>query len=251
MKKPGHTGISLVACLLSGYIFVDPIHGQRKLNFDEIVTKFITKGEADSLYVGNNYSHQELEINEELKNGVLSSVEQKLYQVEKRNGALVSKLIADNNAPVTDSEFKQKKEIVTIGAKLLERFEFHFERNETLAGERCWVFSFRPKKNLPERTREDRALNQLAGEIWIARETLNFKKLTAKLLSDVKYEEIGSGGRLHQINCLVTAKTIDGRFAVDYAQIEYVASARFFFITVFRKHVIKKIYYKNYERRTK
>ena len=28
MKKPGHTGTRLVACLLSGYVFIGPIYGQ-------------------------------------------------------------------------------------------------------------------------------------------------------------------------------------------------------------------------------
>ncbi len=251
MKKPGHTGTRLVACLLSGYVFIGPIYGQNKPNFSEIVSKLIQKIEADSQYVGNNYSHQELEIDEEIKNGVVSDIQQKLYQVEKRGGSLFKKLLVKNDIPVTNSEFQKKNEIVSVGAKLLGRFEFLFERAEVMGSEKCWVFSFKPKNNLPERTREDRALNQLTGQVWIVQETLSFKKLVAHLLSEIKYEvtEIGSGGKLHRADCLIIAKAIDGRFAVDYVQIEYVASGRVLFIPLVNKHIVTKIQYKNYERR--
>ncbi len=251
MKKLAYASMRLIACLLPGYISVDPTYGQKKPDFDEIVLKFIEKIEADSQYVGDNYIHQELEVDEELKNGVVFKVEQKLYQVEKRSGDLFKKLMARNDIRVTNSEFHQKKEIVSVGAKLLGRFEFHFERAETIYGEKCWVFSFKPKNDLPERTRADKMLNRLTGEAWIARETLNFKKLTAHLLSAVEYEEIGSGIKLQRASCLIAAKAIDGHFIIDYAQIEYAASGRLLFIPVVSKHVVKKIYYKSYERRVK
>jgi len=253
MKKPRQAHIRLTVCLLSGCILTDPTYGQKKPNFDEIVTKFIQKVEDDSQYMGNNYSHQEFEIDEEIKNGIVSDVQRKLFQVEKRGNDLYKKLLARNEIPVTDTEFQKKKEIVSVGAKLLGRFEFHYERTEIIGGEKCWVFSFKPRGNLPEKTREDRALNQLAGEAWIVQETLSFRKLVARLLSEVKYEvaEIGSGGKIHRADCTVGTKTIDGRFAIDYVQVEYVASGRLIFIPIVNKHMIKKVYYRNYERRIK
>lgn len=250
MKKPAYTSMRLVVCLLSGSIFVTPAYSQKRPDFYEIVPKLIEKIESDSFYVGENYTHQELEITEELKNGVVTSVEHKLYQVEKRGHDLFKKLLARNDIP-ENSEFQKKKEIVSVGTKLLGRFDFSFERSETVDGEKCWVFSFRPKANLPTITREDRVLNQLTGETWIAQESLNFKKLASHLLTEVKYEVsmLGSGGRVNQVLCTVIATTIDGRFAVKYVQVEYVASGRLFFATFINKHVVKKINYQNYERR--
>ncbi len=241
------------ACLLLGLVVVGPAHAQKKSDPNKLIDRFIEKAGADSLYIGNNYAHQELELTENIKNGIVSEIKRELYQVEKRNGDLYKKLIEKNDITVTDSEFQKKDEIVSVGPKLLTRFQFKPERVEILEEEECWVFSFKPKSNLPEDSSKDKVLNKFTGEIWIAKETLNLKKLVTRLSSEVTYSIPGLGsGKLQKGDCVVTAGSIDGHFAINYVEAEYIFSTKlFYFVPFIGGHTIKKIYYQNYERRSR
>lgn len=232
-------------------VFANQTYGQKPPDFNEIVAKFIEKGEADSLYIGDSYSHYEQVKTQTLKSGVVSEIKKEFFRVEKRNGGLYKKLIEKNGLAVTDSGFKKKDEIVDIGIKLLERYEFAFLRDEILDGVRCWVFSFRPKDNLPDPNIKDAALNRMAGEVWVGKHNLIFKKITGHLLSEANISKFIGSAHLYKLDFVITAKSIDGRFAVDHILAEYIYTAKLFgFITVINnRHEITEIFYENYERR--
>lgn len=73
--------ISVFWCFMSGLMITSQIQADK---YEETVSKFIKKAEEDSKYVGDNYRHQELEITENLKDGVVIKKEQKTYLVKKR-----------------------------------------------------------------------------------------------------------------------------------------------------------------------
>src|SRR3989344_3103714 len=173
MVKVRYLSMLLSACFLSGLIIISPAHAQKKPNFDEVMSGFIKKIEADSLYVGNNYTHQERAITKTLKNGVISEIEEEHFLVEKKRGQLYKKLVKKDGLAIADSGFKKKDELISIGLELLKRYKFAFARNEILSGTRCWVFSFRPKENLKELNAKDAALNLIAGEMWISQTDLS------------------------------------------------------------------------------
>ena len=240
--------VFMVARLLLIYLNVSYIYGQNKSDFQEVILKFIEKAEDDAEYINNNYIHRELEINEDFKNGIILNREQRLYQIERRGDIFFKKLLNKDGLEMDSADFQPKKEIVSMNG-LLKRFDFTFERSEVLDKEKCFVFLFRPKNKPIEKTKEDRVLNKLTGEVWVVVDSLRFKQLRARLFTKVKFEAIGSGATLHLLDCLVTAKNIDGRIAVEYVQVEYVGSGRLMFVNVINKHGTKKIYYKDYERR--
>lgn len=233
--------------------FASQSYGQKLPDFNEIVAKFIKKGEADSLYIGNNYTHRERAITKTLKNGIVAEIEEEHYFVEKNKGELYRKLIEKDGLPVTDSEFKKKDELISIGIELLGRYEFTFVRNEMLDGVKCWVFSFVPRKNLPDIKARDVALNRIVGEIWIGQNDLSFKKIAGHLLSEASISRIIGSAQLHKLDFIAVAKLIENRFAVDYIWAEYIYTVKLFgFVTVINnRHEITEIFYENYERRTK
>lgn len=252
-------GISIAIYFLC-FTITRPAYAQKEPDFNEIVAKFIEKSEADSLYIGDNYIHRERLITKTLKNGVISEIKEERFWVEKKNGELYKKLTEKDGLTVTNSRFKKKDEIISIGVELLERYDFVFARNENLEGTRCWVFNFRPKasptygrprEKLSELNDKDGAFNRMAGEIWISQNGLSFKKIAGHLLSEASISKIIGSARLFKLNFVATAKLIEGRFAVDYIWAEYIYTAKLFgFVTVIsNRHEIREIFYEDYESR--
>lgn len=149
-------------------------------------------------------------------------------------------------------DFQTKKEFISVGIKLLSRYNFNFNRIESSSkplGERALVFSFRPKANLPEGIMEEKALNHLAGEVYIDQKTMTFKGLTAHLISNVKYARSGFlGGKLNKLDCIIKTEVIDGHSAINFIRAEYQYSIRMFGWSR-NVYSIKTIFYQNYERR--
>lgn len=253
MIKAGYLNMLIGTCFLSGFIIINPAHAQKKPNFDEVMADFIEKIEANSLYIGDNYTHQERTTTRTLKNGVVTEIKEEHYLVEKMRGELYKKLVEKDGLAVTNPGFKKKDEIISIGIELLERYKFAFARNETLAGARCWVFSFRPKKNLPELSTKDAALNLIAGEIWVSQNDLSFKKISGRLLSEANISKFIGSAKLYKLDFVATAGLIDGRFAIDYIWVEYIYEVKLFgFVTIINnRHEVKEIFYEDYKRRTK
>lgn len=245
MKKP----IIFLICL----VFTGLAYSQKPPDFNEIVAKFIKKGEADSLYIGDNYTHRERAITKILKNWVVSEIKEEQYFVEKIRGELYKKLIEKDGLAATSSKFKKKDELIDVGIELLGRYKFAFARYEMLAETRCLVFAFAPKKNLSEPNAKDAALNKIAGEIWISQNDLSFKKITGHLLYEANISKIIGSAKLYKLDFVATTKLIEGHFAVDYIWAEYIYEVKLFgFVTVIsNRHEIKEIFYENYERRTK
>ncbi len=249
MRKAGF--LSIGWCLISGIAITSPIQAE-KPEFNEIVTGFIAKAEKDSRYIGDNYRHRESEVTEDIKGGIVAKKEQETYLVEKREGRLFKKLILRNNVEIANADFQAKKELLSVGIRLLARYDFAFQRVEAgdkPGGERSLVFSFRPKANLPEGGMEERAWNYLAGEVCMGQETLIFKGLTAHITSEVNYALPGFlGGKLKAINCVIRTESIEGHFAIDFVRIEYQYSARMLGWPK-NGHFIRTVFYQNYERR--
>jgi hypothetical protein len=217
----------------------------------DIFSQFIKKGEADSFYTGENFSHEEQETTEDIKDGIVKGKDNKQYLVMRQNNVLQRKLISKDGELVNDSKFEPKKELISLNTKFFQRYIFYVDREEFLEGIMCWVLSFKPRANFPEEKREDRVINNLGGEVWLEKDTLTFKQLKANLTKEVKYALPGiAGGKVKKVNCVISGMTIDGHFAVRYVWVEYEYSASMLFWPI-SGHSIKKINYQKYERRTK
>lgn len=241
------TFLSFISGLM---LLTSPAHGQKSPDVNEILSKFVEKIEADSRYINDNYTHEELRVTNYLKNGVVSQVEEERYFVEKRGAVLFQKLISKNQAKVSNYGFKPKEEIMPVNTSLFDRYNFQLLRNETLDGEQCWVLSLRPKPNFPEKEKIDRVLNNITGEIWVEQKTFSFKRLVGRLLREVEYYSIslGFGVKVKRIEAIIESGKVEGRSIVGKARVEleYAARAAFWSIS---KHEVVNIYYQNYERR--
>lgn len=252
MKITTPISIRLAVCLLSGLVSANPAHGQNRPDFEEILAKFITKAETDSTYIGENYIHLERETTRTLEHGVVSRVEEKLFQVEQGGRELYKKLIEKDGLPVRGHNFQKKDELISIGINLFGRYDFTYSRNEIFEGLNCWVFSFKPKDNLIITDEKDNALNSMVGEIWIEKNGLAFKKIEARLLQEADLSIIRGFGniRLHRLQCTAIAQTIEDRFAFRYARADYVYTAKLFWVikAIDARHEIKEVSYENYKR---
>jgi hypothetical protein len=216
---------------------------------DEIVAKFLEKAGKDFSYIGDNYIHEELEISDNLKNGVVVEREEKLYIVRKDGPSFYRKLVSRNGIPVSDRRFELKKEIVPISYGFFGRYFFAFGRNEVFEGKKCWVLSFEPRGNFPEEKREDRVLNNLAGEMWITQASFDLAKITFHLTREISFAWPSIvGGKIRGLEGSVTAGLLGGHLVIDSVRVEYRFSARTFFWPE-NGHVVKTIHYRNYERR--
>lgn len=229
----------------------DSVYGGENSNIDRIVSKFIQKLETDSAYVGINYTHEEWEITSDIKDGVVTRKEEKTYFIVKGGEGLYRKLLSKNRIPVKKPKFEKKEEIVPFNSSFFQRYVYTFNRIGILSGQECWILSFKPKAGLLEDKKKDRVLNNLCGEVWISKDTLDFKKMVARLPNEITFAWPGfTGGDIKKLECSVLGVIIDGHSAVGYVSVEYAYTGRAFFFPVIG-HSIKEIEYKDYERRTK
>lgn len=250
MKKPWHTGMRLVACLLSGYIFVGPIYGQKAPDINKILPLFIERAEKDSEHVLDNYTHEELETTHNVKNGVVTEIETTKYLAERRGPLIYKKLLSINDIEMPDSKFKLKKETISINARLFQRYIFELKGSGVINGEKCWILFFKPKVNFPEEEKRDRVLNNLSGEAWVTQDSLTFKKLVTHLAREVDFysPNLGFGLKAKKIEGIVESSLLDGHSAITKIKVEFQYSARAFGWPI-NKHGIITILYQNYERR--
>lgn len=238
----------MAVCILVGLGGRSPTFGQT-LTPDEIVARFLEKDIRDSLYVADNFTHEEIEITDNIKNGIVAEREKKLYAVRRDGGRLYKKLISRNEVPINNSRFELKKETIFINPGFFNRYLFTLGRSEVFEGGKCWVLLFEPKKNLREERREDRICNNLAGEMWIAQASFDLKKLTFYLAGKVNYAWPSiAGGKITKLDGTVITGLISGRLIINQVRVEYEYSARALFWPK-SGHVIKTIRYQNYERR--
>jgi len=222
---------------------------EQNLDPEKTVARFVEKIQTDSRFAGDNYIHEELEINDTLKNGVVAEREKKLFAVRVEKGTTYSKLMSRDGTPMLNPKFEPKKEPFSVNAQLFQRYIFTFVRNENFERKRCWVLSFKPRGNLPEEKPEDRVLNNLAGEIWIVQDTFSLAKLVFSLTKGVNFAWPSIiGGRITMVDGVVIGGAADGHFVISSVRVEYEYSARLIFWPK-NKRAIKTIYYQNYERR--
>ena len=243
--------VGIFCRLVSGLFLSGSIYGQKGFNLDKILPQLMEKGESDSSYIIDNYSHEELEFTSHLKNGVVTETEEKKYFVEKRGGILARKLMSRDGGEATGSgSFEPKKEALTINAKLFQRYIFEFQKNEIVAGKKYWVLSFRPRNNYPEIEKKDRVLNNLSGKVWIDQHTMSFKKLEARLSKSIDFYAPGIlGGRVTKLEATTEADLIDGCAAVSQVNVELKYSETKIPFWSKNKHLIIHISYQNYQRR--
>lgn len=240
--------LCLAICILISSGGRSPTFGQA-LTADEIAARFLEKNIKDSLYVADNFIHEEIEITDNIKNGIVAEREKKLYAVKRDKGNLYKKLVSRNEIPVNNSGFELKKEIVFINQGFFNRYLFTLRRNEIFDGKKCWVLFFEPRKNLQEKKREDRIYNNLVGEMWVTQASFDLAKLSFHLAREVDYAWPSiAGGRVVKLAGTVITGLIEGRLGIGHVRIEYEYSARALFWPK-NGHVIKTIRYQNYERR--
>lgn len=250
MKKAKR--VSTAICLLAGLLTGGPIFAQAEPpELGAIVKKFIEKAEADASHISDNYTHEELEIVQRLKNGIIDKREEKVFLVEKRGGVIYKKLLSKNNLLARNQAPKPKKESISINSRLFERYIFGFQREDVIEGQKYLVLSFRPKPNFPEEDMQDRVLNNLTGEIWISDSDYTFKKLAARISDEVNYmaPEV-FGGRVEKMETSVETGVIEKHFAISKIRVELKYAARFLGWPVNGDSIVT-VYYQNYQRRIK
>ncbi|MEX2052928.1 MAG: hypothetical protein WD898_01735, partial [Candidatus Paceibacterota bacterium] len=242
-----------ICCILG--LTISPIFGQEAESFnpDEVIQRFLEKAEADSKYIGDNYTHYEREHTTDFKDGVAHKKREEHYFVEKKLGqekpGLYKTLMLLNGSPPKKQRVEFKEESFSISKKFLSRYDFAFIGEETVGVASCWLFEFKGKPGYPEEKKQDRVLNNLEGRVWIEIETHSFKKLVFNLADDVDFASPGfMGAKVNKVDGVVEATTIEGQFAVSFAEVEYRYSARAFFFPI-DGHSKKTIYYEKYERR--
>jgi hypothetical protein len=238
----------VAVCILIGLGGHSPTLGQ-VLAPDKIVGRFLEKAGKDSQYIEDNYTHEEWEITENIKSGVVAEREKRLYFVKKEGGNLFRRLLSRNGILVGNSRFELKKEIISISPEFFRKYFFTFGRNEVFDGRKCWVLLFEPRENLPAEKRIDKVLNNLAGEMWVAQTTFDLAKITFRLTREISLGWPGFvGGKVKKLEGSIIAGLLGGYMVVGFARVEYEYSARAFFWPE-SGHAIKTIHYKNYERR--
>jgi len=238
----------LILGLLSGGL----LWGADKPNFDELIPKFIAKVEADSKYIGENFTHQEIEKIKNFKNETFESEKNTTYQVEKRGDALYKKPVQRDGVIISNSDFEKKTELLSVGVALLGRYDFVFERVDGIDKNNFFVFSFKPKKgSLTFTGKKEDAYGRMAGEIWISKDDLTFKKLTAHLVMSVTFSNMWGKAKFERLTCTMTATNFEGHFAVESFSADYVYTVKAFsFIPILsNRHEVREVQYQNYERR--
>ncbi len=219
------------------------------LTADEIAAKFLDKNIRDSLYVADNFIHEEIEVTDNIKNGVVAEREKRSYIVRRDRGNLYKKLVSRNDISVNNSGFEPRKETVFIGPGFFNRYSFTLGRSEVFEGKECWVLLFEPRKNLWEERKEDRIFNNLTGEMWVIKTSFDLAKLSFLLAREVNYAWPSiAGGKILKLNGAVVTGLLDGRLIISRVRVEYEYSVRALFWPK-NGHVIKAIRYQNYKRR--
>lgn len=253
MRKPNCYWIiaTILSCLFSYRAFCQNKPVKKLPDINDIFPEFLNKFTADSFYIGENYTHEEQEINDDIKDGIVKRKDIKIYLVKKQNNGLYRKLILSDGEVPANSKFEIKKSLFNFDANFFGRYILTIERYDVLEGTECWVVLLKPRIGFPEKEIKDRVVNNLSGEIWIAKKTLLFKQLRVHLTKEVQFAMPGfAGGKVMKVDCVIKATTIEGRFAISYVWVDYQYSANVFFIPI-NSHKIKTINYENYERRTK
>ncbi len=240
--------LCVAICVFIGLGGRSPTFGQA-LTADEIAAKFLEKNIKDSLYVADNFIHEEIEITENIKNRIVAEREKKLYVVKRDKEGLYKKLVSRNEIPVSNSRFELKKDAVFINPGFFNKYLFILGRSEIFEGKKYWILSFEPKKNLQEEKWGDRVYNNLAGEMWVAQSSFDLAKLSFHLIKEVNYAWPSfTGGKIVKLGGTVITGLISGHLIVSHIQIEYEYSTRTLFWPK-NSHEIKTIHYQNYERR--
>lgn len=217
----------------------------------EIIMKAAANLSEDSKALRRGFSHQEIEILEVLKDGIVTKRTDKVLFVFGQGERLFQKLVSKNNLPVDNARPEPKREFVALDEKLFNRYEYEFEGTgiEILDGKKYRVISAKPGKNLTEETKIDRLLNNLGMRIWVDAENFNFHQLTAGLLNRVEYAWPGFiGGKVYQIDIKIETAIVNGHTTIKQVRLEYAYSARAMFWPV-NNHQIRTVRYENYERR--
>lgn len=213
---------------------------------DRGIAKFI----ADSHALRDGYSHNEREVVNELKNGVVKKREEKLFYVEGRGQKLYKKLLSKDGVLVKDAAFELKKENVPIDEKFFSRFIYSVEGTVSDAGIVFWTYRARPKPNLPEVEKADRILNNLEAVIYVNSESLSITKIVAHLTHPVDYAWPGiAGGQVQRVDVTVEIGDIGGHLAVVRVLAEYKYAARALMWPI-NGHAEKSVYYLGYKKRS-
>lgn len=237
------------------------LFGQKKvskLDADQIIAKFLEKLEQDALHIADNYIHEELEITEQVKNGIVVKHEENLFVVEKTDGILYKKLIVKDGLRIEDTGFEPKKESVLINARLFAKYHLELKGESEFQGQKCWILDFEPRKNLKDEGASileralDRALNNSVGRVLISQSSRSLVMLRGRLTKELSYgSSYFVGAKLKRADFSLEAFWVDERFAIAKIWVEYEYStgglARLFAGS--GGHFKKTILYQNYKRR--
>ena len=151
---------------------------------------------------------------------VIKSTE-KLYRVVMKGGLSFSRLLKVQGRELTDAElerennrevaFRQKvtridlhkkarKKESLVTKELVDRFEFHVAKRETIAGRSTLVLTFKPRADASQETMEDKVFMHVYGTVWVDEEDAEMTKLDVSLRKPVSIGWFGSIGSLNKFH---------------------------------------------------
>ena len=192
--------ISLIfLLLLSVPLFAQTPEEERARKAAEILTRVLERSETEEVQEAERayaYSRNTMVLfyNDD---GKVKKQTEREYEVYPDGEEQVMKLLKENGKPVENEEqLRQNKysrtgeqaKRLTFDGELIQRYNFSYEGEETVAGRTLAVLSFVPKTNPPEDGGMfARLLNELAGKIWVDLEDDQLARLEVKLLKRVNF----------------------------------------------------------------
>jgi hypothetical protein len=156
------------------------------------------------------YSYSQFQVMEQLGDGnAVKERAETTYEAVVIDGRRFFRLLAKNGKPLSGEELQEEKEReatfrqqpakrpvasitdeedVELDEALVNRFKFTLEGKETINGRSVFALSFEPKSDtLPAPKRIDRAINNLAGRVWVDEQEYELVKVDARLLKPVGF----------------------------------------------------------------
>jgi hypothetical protein len=232
MNKKWIFGLWMLLCALAFTGMIQNIGAAEALTAEEIVKKVMEQVKAPERSENRqDYTYSKHVLTEELNSKkVVEDTKEKDYVVE--GGVAILKSMKVNGKAAPASELKKENERVIkarqklTGAKisktdenwetfltsdLLARYKFTLVREELVNGRRSYMLTFVPLSGkLPVKETMDRALNQLAGTVWVDAKEFEIAK------ADVAVQgKVSLGGILEVVGALKQFHYVIERQRVD------------------------------------
>jgi hypothetical protein len=207
---PALCALTIAMAVISG-----PVAAETNLSADAIVERAVERAERQNLsMVEANYKSEAVTKSQSLdENDSITDTETTRYRQYPLNGAVFEELVEIDGRPLNEKEIKKEEEKkrdfireveirrtrgdyiqpteeerIRFNRDFTERYLYTIEKTEEIRGHPCWTISFKPREGkLPVRNRMDRALNQMTGTLWIARDDFGLVRVEFALRKPFKY----------------------------------------------------------------